>query len=275
MTDISPIFEFLKNENPPKSVELNGLIKRVDVIYHQAVFNHIEAISNQSWLAKELLTFKKKYIQAFNQIKAKRYYEAWCVFEQLEVSFSFIEQNSQSYDLGEMGVLNIIKIIEQWQSLYPYKLFSSPGFTVNHYTCSICNERIKLRSKCGHIKGKLYNGKLCLHVVQDMALLEISIVTNPVQKYSVLNPEKQDFRQLKYVADRLKTPFVDWEISKTQKRFSRSQFINIKETDDCPCQSKKEFKNCCWNKEHLIIPHTLIDFKDELPTHLQNELFTY
>lgn len=126
--------------------------------------------------------------------------------------------------------------------------------------------------------------KLISHLLEIRCSKQMSDIWNiglnlalriSVQKYSVLNPEGQDFRQLKYVADRLKTPFVDCEISKTQKRFSRSLFINIKETDDCPCYSEKKFKNCCWNKEHLIIPHTLIDFKDKLPTHLQNELFTY
>ncbi len=69
------------------------------------------------------------------------------------------------------------EIVESWQSLFPYKIFFSIGATIKQYTCSICGHVIRPRNKCIHKKGKLYNGKLCVHVADGgCELKEISMV---------------------------------------------------------------------------------------------------
>lgn len=259
----------------PKLRYINNSIKRLEIIQTQAMSSNDEKLANECWLVKEQLKFKKNYIQTFNQIKSERYYDAWCAFEQLEISYNFIEKNSSPDELTAHGINKIIEVVKQWQSLFPYKLFASPGFTVNYYTCSICDKKIRLRSRCAHEKGKLYNGKICLHVAHGMSFLEVSIVKNPVQKYSVLNPDGHDYGMLKYIVDRLKTPFSNWDITQTIKRVPRKKIKHLKEDDYCPCESENYFKDCCWDKEYLTVPHTLIGFDEEPPSHLQHDLFTY
>lgn len=275
MTELAFAFDYLVQEKVPKLTLLTKHIKRVDAIYHQAMTNQKEELANQSWLAKELLLLKKKYIQTFNKMKSGKFYDAWCALEQLEISYHYIEMNSQAVNLDSLGATYIIDTVKTWQKLYPYRYFGSPEFTVEYHTCTICQHKIGLRSRCEHEPGKLYNGKLCLHSVCGMKLLGLAIVKNPVQKYSVLAPEDKDYRQVKYVADRLKTPFSKCKVSFGHMEYARSKFNQIPENSMCPCRSDKEFKDCCWEKEFLTIPHVQLQFDDELPRHLRNEMLPY
>src|SRR4051812_6647847 len=86
----------------------------------------------------------------------------------------------------EFRLSSIKKWSEQWQSLFPYKVFLSPEM-VFRAECSICGCTIQPRRPCGHIVGEIYKGEPCLRVIKSIdQVLGIALVTNPVQKYSVV-----------------------------------------------------------------------------------------
>ena len=58
--------------------------------------------------------------------------------------------------------------------------FSSVGGIIKKSNCSICKEPY---SKCNHIKGRLYNGELCVREVIEMELEEVSLVDVPANKH--------------------------------------------------------------------------------------------
>ncbi len=55
--------------------------------------------------------------------------------------------------------------------------------------------------------------------------------------------------------------FDYWKPFKTKKLIDRSEFNTVDENDMCPCkESKKIFKECCFNKEKIEFPHIHIHF---------------
>ena len=99
-----------------------------------------------------------------------------------------------------------------------------------------------------------------MHVAHDMEMLEVSIVTKPVQKYSVLhNDETLDFSLINYLADFLDNAYENWEAHWTRKNFPIEKFSQCDPNSDCPCKSGKTLEECCINEKEISIPH--VDFK--------------
>ena len=186
-----------------------------------------------------------------------------------------LEENSDTDFIESFNVEWFKKHIEYWQSLFPYSVFFSPSFIVGYHTCSICDHKIRPRSRCEHKKGKLYNGEVCYHAVHDILdVPEVSIVTNPVQKYSVALID-YDYTAVNYVAERLDDPLESWKAVKTKKSYPREKFASVKGDDLCPCQSKEKFSECCSSKDEITIPHFKIEFQKYIRPELQYEHFPY
>lgn len=254
------------------SSELSAAEKRIRNIVAAAAKQNDNDLANEGWIYESSLWCIRSYIKVFNLLRAGRYYDAWCLLEQIEIRFATLFRNNEWIDLEETGLRRISQMVGQWQSLYPYKLFLSPGFVCKKKVCSICGEQITLRKRCLHRKGYLYNGQMCAHSLQDMSVKEISIVTYPVQKYSVLSPETQNYKQLKYVIDRVAKPFDFWESELTKKAYPRHRFNLTSPEDDCPCQSGREFRICCYDKDEVVLPHLSIGFEKPIPKHLEFDL---
>jgi hypothetical protein len=235
-----------------------------------------EAKANACWRELEGLELNLLYIQAFHNIKTEKYREAWIQLEQCEIKYKFLSENSTEDYLCDSRAVFIENYVSKWQSLYPYCVFASPGFKVGYYTCSICNHKIRPRSRCEHKKGKVYNGELCLHIGHELEFLEISIVSTPVQKYSVMhNDETLDFTLLKYLSDILENAFEEWNVNWTTMKFPAERFISVKTGDKCPCKSGNNFEACCMGQDEIEIPHVDFIFSKQLPNDKQAIIFPY
>ena len=84
------------------------------------------------------------------------------------------------------GLSYLQKHVRQFQELFPYRYFGSPGMVVKERVCSIFGALFKLRSGCEHVVGEIYNGELCSRILLGLDVLEVSIVDSPVHKYSVI-----------------------------------------------------------------------------------------
>jgi len=164
----------------------------------------------------------------------------------------------------------------KWQSLFPYCVFASPGFTVGYYSCSICGHKIRPRSRCEHKKGRVYNGELCVHMAHDLEFGEISMVKNPVQKYSVVhNDETLDFSLIEYISELLDNAFEEWNINWAKKSFPIERFSNVPPDSKCPCKSGIDFDSCCINKAEITIPHVDFILSKEIPKDKEEIEFPY
>jgi len=267
--------KILSSHSEKKLHQFSKAIKQVKNIKKSAINSNIESISNAGWIYETALLMHKNYIKTFNTLKNHKYYDAWCMLENIEIGISVLKKNNSLIDLEESGICWIERIIEQWQTLYPYKLFLSPGMIIGYKICSICGAVVKLRNGCGHKKQMLYNGEICYHTAHDITLLETSVVKRPVQKYSVLNHENSDYTNVQHVVDRIIKPYDNWNLDLTKKLFPRERFSSVLESDQCPCNSGKDFKLCCINKESILIPHMEIGFDRKINKDLINNIFPY
>lgn len=240
-----------------------------------------EEKANKLWVLQTIFEVQNQYLSAFSLIKKKKYYQAWCALEHGEVSLHYLLCHYAHDKDDEYYIGFISNKIESWQSLYPYKVFLSPEILEKKIQCNICKSVISPFTYCEHKVGHLYQGKLCLREVSDLEFLGISLVENPVQKYSVpfLKDEESgkesdhyDYSTVGYVAERLNSPFEDWQPRWTKKMFGRNEFNNLSKEDMCPCNSKKPFGECCYDKQSILLPHLEVEFFKALPKELQHGL---
>jgi hypothetical protein len=140
----------------------------------------------------------------------------------------------------------------------------SPEILELEKICNICEKPISIRNPCGHRVGEIYNGELCIRIVTKVKLLAMAMVDSPIQKYSVpfLSDEKTgksidhyNYSLVKFLADRLQSPFHEWDVSWTKVRHPHSKFRSVGQDDPCPCESGKKYKECCLPEEGVLRPH--------------------
>lgn len=71
-------------------------------------------------------------------------------------------------------------------------MFMSRESIIKKSKCSICGQEHSLSKSCGHKIGEIYNGEMCLKEVVDMEFLAMALVTNPVDRFTVIFPEGLD-----------------------------------------------------------------------------------
>ena len=116
-------------------------------------------------------------------------------------------------------------------------------------------------------------------IVSKAKILGMAFVKNPVQKYSVpffsdskgeSTKDQYNYAIVKYLIQRLTSPFHEWDIEWTKRRHPHSRFADIGQNEPCPCESGKKYKDCCLPKEAVLRPHCLFTFHVEPAAHLLN-----
>lgn len=256
--------------------EVNSALTQLTEAKHAASADAEEEKANQLWRDIQVLKIASTFVAAIKNIKQKKYRDAWCELEQCEIACKFLGENSSTAFFQESGARFIETYTGKWQSLFPYCVFASPAMVVGYYSCSICNHKIRPRSRCQHTKGRLYNGEICTHQAHELEILEISIVSKPVQKYSVMhNDETLDFSLLEYLCSHIESPFDEWDAHWTTKKFPRARFGSLSENQNCPCQSGCLFGQCCSNKAEIEIPHVDFALRNDLNEEAKSKRFPY
>ncbi|WP_227429931.1 hypothetical protein [Psychrobacter sp. I-STPA6b] len=256
--------------------ELDNLINKINTLKDKSSISGNEDKANHYWRLRETFSVYKLYIQSFDYLKDRNYRKAWYILEECELMCENISSNSNHQFLINSGIVLIQRLVNQWQALYPYILFISPEYKIKRTLCSICGGVIKPRTKCSHKKGILYNGELCFHIIDDFEILNYSIVTKPVQKYSVIHDDDRlNFNHINYLIDLLDHPFENWSFERKTMSYPIHRFNSLSQEDRCPCHSKASFKNCCINKSEISIPHIDYIFDKQLPSEKYQVLFPY
>jgi hypothetical protein len=234
----------------------------------RAVAEGDEQQAKRLWCLQTTLRIHTLYVQSFWQIKEGEFYRAWCDLEKIEIALASVERHLDT-PLEDFSLASIKRWSEQWQSLFPYKVFLSPEM-IFRAECSICGLPIRPRHPCGHIVGEIYKGEPCYRVIKAIdQVLGIAFVTNPVQKYSVVfmhdpvsgkSRDHYRYDAVKYAANALCDPFHDWEVELTTKRQPHSRFAGVGGNDKCPCDSGKVYKSCCLPETGVLRPHLQFSF---------------
>jgi hypothetical protein len=236
----------------------------------EAVSNCDQSLAKEIWCYETILHAQDLYLKAFQEMKEAAYYKAWCTLEQSEIELHCLERHFNYRQGNDQYQLQFIsKQIGLFQSLFPYRLFISPSMLHLEKHCSICGAVRGLRNTCGHVHGGIYDGEMCSNVITKVELLEISVVTRPVQKYSVLftsDPKtgKQcdhyNYSMVEYVIGALHSPFDEWDITWTKIRHPHSRYSHIGRNDQCPCGSGRKYKHCCLRESGVLGSHAEVHF---------------
>jgi hypothetical protein len=253
--------------NPTKWERLGVTAQRT---LTRAINQGTDAQANIAWFLGEAIECWKKWVEIYAEIKSKAYYDAWCKLERIEIDATSLLRN-RFCDPTELKLDLLLTQVEQVQSLFPYRAFASPEFIVRRRTCSVCGADVTPWSNCGHDKGKVYRGHLCVHMIQEMDLVSISIVENPVQKYSVLfldggegASDHYNYDAVDYLFDRIRSPFSGWTLTWTNARHPHSLYSHVKPGDPCPCDSGAPYQSCCLPQPGVLRPHAQIEFEEYL-----------
>lgn len=236
----------------------------IQILKIRAVEENNQVEAKLLWQAQTIASIQHGFIKAFEVLKTYSYYDAWCLLERCEIDVMALKRYYTPSPDDVHRVEYIEKMIARWQYLYPYKMFFSPEILKKKVCCSICGSTVSLRNNCGHEKYGIYDGEMCYHRVEEVDLLSISAVENPVQKYSVAflsdseggDPKDHyDYGNVRFVVDRVASPFHGWASEVTTRVIKDSDVAHLSLEHPCPCLSGKVFGECCFGKTQIIVPH--------------------
>lgn len=241
-----------------------------------AVANGDQQLAKAVWCLETIAGIQRDYLKVFTLLRKSHFYAAWCGLETVELKIRALDQHfrptNESYGLEFIRVTTV-----RLQSLFPYALFVSPEILKREVRCGICDAIISLRSRCEHQLGEIYDGARCFHKVTKSEFLGLSIVHNPVQKYSVLfkpdpavsggKPNKEAYPLLRYLINGLASPWDVWTVEQTTTLHPHSQYEYVAPGEECPCVSPQgTYAQCCLQKKGVLRPHVVVHFSVPPPS---------
>lgn len=218
-------------------------------------------VKNRAWARTTALQAHLLYLEIFSHLKAEDFYRAWCQLERLEILLSEL-RNNQEHISGDCGQSYLLNAVDTWQTLYPYKLFTSSCQIIKKMSCSICKTPRSVLKGCRHRKGKLYTGEICYDEINDFDLIAFDIVSNPVIKTAVLRRPEADYYDYSLLKAALRiatTPrdcFTAWKIDIPLAKHTGV----YSPTSTCPCmRSIRNYEDCCMSRPTVETNHIIFD----------------
>lgn len=285
---IESVKEYLRSVDScvePRSEQDRTVFSIIDELREEAVAVGDQENAKHIWCLEQILKIQHHYLSAYQMMKEDSFYDAWCMLENIEVGLNSLGKH---YDLSldEYRICFIDIHTQEFQELFPYTLYVSPGMIALNKTCSICGAKVSIRRSCGHEVGGIYDGKMCHRVIHDIKPIELSLVTDPVQKSSVVfiggssngsigENDRYDYSVVKYAIGGLKSPFDAWYSTITKVRHPHSYFSKVGRNDPCPCSSRKKYKKCCLKESGVLRPHREFHFSTPPPATLPEIVYPY
>lgn len=239
------------------SIAIDDLLDQLDKAKEIHV-NGSDDVLNDIFILETYVTFFRSYGRLWWKISAGQYSESWGTLQDANDSLRLIRRFSG---------FTFTPLVEQLfalESLYPYKVFSSCGFVVERFECSICRNDID-SFECSHRKGELYRGRMAYGIARNILNIDhIALVENPVDKRCVITiPDNgPGFSCVRYLGEALNRKHfavsnfggVAW----SKRRVANSEYALLGRNDPCHCRSGKKFKRCCIDKAFEEIDHAEI-----------------
>lgn len=244
--------ECFLNQKVLNSEKFQNYIDYIEKIKKREISSNLK---NYLWLLKTSLEIKNKFNESWDNLQKKEYYISWRLLEEIELKIKDIKDNfiikNNLYNLEIIE--NFVKNI---QVLYPYGIFLSPEIIIQEEKCSICGKIKSIRNDCEHIIGKLYDGEICVGIVEKCEFVGTAMVEKPLQKYTVpfINGEDHyNYEILEKFLTVVKKPFEKWNVVTEEIPL----YKNIGRNEKCSCGSGKKYKKCCIKetKKHIILEY--------------------
>lgn len=265
-----------KAKNFPLTCNKNSDVLQKNIEKHKKEKRSNSEKLKQLWIFETILTAQKLYVDFIEQLYNNQYYDAWVNLERCEIELKNITRHFTYEKNDTYHIYYLLNMVENWQLVFPYTIFVSTEIVHKKTKCSICGEYYTLRNHCGHIKGEIYDGYICYHIIEDIAFVGTAMVENPVNKFAV--PFSQDpetgktidhynYSEIEFIKKELSHRFEPWFVDK--KTIEKSNH-ELEADIICPCGSKKLFLSCCYLKNHTdCVHHEII----KIPEHCNLKTF--
>jgi len=164
-----------------QKAEIEALkIYRIELIGQKKKYikQNLENEANLIYCIENSLLAIEYELQMLINIKEGKMSDAWENLINAQTIYGVVVRNC-SFEI--IAANEYIERLEGYEKLlFPKMHFASIGGIIKKSHCSICNENY---NKCVHVKGKVYNGELCVRVVSELELEEISYVDTPASKH--------------------------------------------------------------------------------------------
>ncbi|MGX9379731.1 SEC-C metal-binding domain-containing protein [Pseudomonas sp. JQ36] len=191
-------------------------------------------------------------------VEAEKYYDSWC---KLQDAFDCLRQLKRFYKDENIFLRFITRQLLSVEKVYPYKYFSSCGFVVEYFECSICSQNIDSDS-CPHVKGQLYSGEMAIAIARNIKRIDhLAIVTNPKNKRLVLaqDDSRQEFNLLRLLILEFNAkkcgPLGFAKVHLNEKIRIDPDHQRAPRNSPCYCGSGKKYKKCCIKSEQMSHLH--------------------
>lgn len=243
--------------------DLKGMLAELALEKKSAVAEGDDAGAKEVWCLECAIEAHSSYLFAYSELKKGRFYEGWCALERAEKTLDALFPHFEDRFV-ELGLQFVGQHVGRWQAIFPYKWFISPAILMKRVSCSVCRATLDPRRPCGHVMGEIYAGERCHRVIEDAEIIEVSFVTDPVQKYSVPllwkkegSAEKprdmHNYDLVKTVAERVRSPYQEWYFRISKRLFPPREPPVVGEA--CPCGSDAKFENCCRDRGGILGNH--------------------
>lgn len=101
--------------------EFNADLQVIKGIY---VKENKQEEAKQIWIYQTIIKVHKLFIEAFNLLKSKQYYQGWCQLERIEITIRDLKKHFL-YDKEQYKLWQIEKTVKNLQVIFPYRLFGS------------------------------------------------------------------------------------------------------------------------------------------------------
>lgn len=196
----------------------------------------------------------------WRKIETEQYYESWWNLQDALDSIRSIKKFG--YGAGKAAKF-FEKQLLSIEKIYPYKLFSSLGFIVECYECSICGSDMD-SDQCVHLKGELYAGELALAVAKEIKDIDhFALVEDPKNKRLAIGHDDSSpifniFKLLVKDFDKQLKPLEFSSAVITEFMRPNENWVKQGRNTKCFCGSGKKYKKCC--EGHNSVKQVHVDF---------------
>lgn len=273
--ELEPIRRFLVNYRQRQQYLTESYRSIVDTLREKAVVEDDELRAKAVWCLETIGAAQDFFTRAFDQLRNDKFYEGWCTLERCEIALRHLRRHYHPIH-DSFGIEHMERHLLQIQDLFPYVYFASPSYLVLEAECSVCTAKLTLREGCEHRIGEIYSGRACHRIVKKLEPLEISIVTNPVQKFSVLFAGAYNYGVVRYTISGLRSPWSKWSYDRSEIKTDKELYPTTGRNDPCPCGTEKKYKRCCIGKKRMK-EHVQVYFEEnpnsDLPRYLKDAAY--
>ncbi len=225
-----------------------------------------EDLANAQYVFRQYFLVFCNLSSYFQMLESKEFRKSW---DKLQDCMDTVKIVGKYVNMDRrIEIPDIYELLEDYEFLYPYKVFCSTEYIISKSHCSICGKSMQ-SLECSHIKGNLYWGNVAIEVIDKINEFQATcLVSHPEDKRCILelsDDVRKDTEKFKNLND-----FLELGLPRLQ-RFSvktkietrvRKDIVKEKRNNPCPCGSGLKFKICCGknmyykHKRNIVTPQS-------------------